>query len=97
MYVKNCRAHSSLSTSDTPHPLCRVGYIKSLVLGAEDRHHGPVVLLQVQDELLLSGVEHVDTLEALKDPSRRRSLGRIPFLIGVGAASLFQALPDAPL
>jgi len=71
--------------------------MKSLVLGSEDRHYGPVVLLQVQDKLLLSVVKHMDSLKALKDPSRRRSLGRIFLLIGVGAASLFQALPDAPL
>lgn len=71
--------------------------MKSLALGSEDRHYGPVVLLQVQDKLLLSVVEHMDSLKALKDPSRRWSLSRIFLLIGVGAASLFQALPDAPL
>jgi hypothetical protein len=72
----------------TLHPLCRAVSKKSLACWAEVRHHGPVVLFQVYEELPLSGVEYVDPFKALKDPSPCRSLGRIPFDRGRSSPSI---------
>jgi len=54
-------------------------------------------LLHVQDYPLLANAEHMNPIEALKDPPCCRALSWIPFLIGIRLACLLQALPDSPL
>jgi len=74
-----------------------VRYIKTLVVWSQDGYHRPVALLHIQDDLLLGDIEHMNPVEALKDPPRRWVLGWIPFLIGIRLAGLLQALSNTPL
>jgi len=69
-----------------PHPLCRVRYIKTFVVWPEDGHHRSVAFLHIQDDLLLGDIEHMNPIEALKDPPRRWALSGVSFLVGIRLA-----------
>jgi hypothetical protein len=51
-----------------------IGIIKPLVVWAEDRDDRPVALLHIQEHTLLANAEHMNPVEALSDPPRRRAL-----------------------
>ncbi len=62
-------------------PSCRVRYRKPLVVWFQYGYYRLVALLHVQHHPLLSSIQHVNPVEALKDPAGRRRLSWILFLI----------------